>query len=256
MEAVSDLPRLRRTLVRALCIETTAVAADDFDLRMLAKPLGCPGGRAIRQDIDNLAPLQVDDDGPVSATLSPTPVIDARHSYSRLRMETDDLPFQMPQNGIVADRHAETFHQPFGRPATSAVAEKMNKLSDSLGPTSARTNNLRQLIRKRPTLTLSVQTSPTTHPHLHHHGGALHRQVLKMTEVSAVPTSRWLAASGTAAYFRSHGRDHPVIAIPLNPKNPHARSGSPIYIFSHPRVYRPRRGPNQTARKVRQTRIF
>ena len=143
MEAVSDLPRLRRTLVRALCIETTAVAADDFDLRMLAKPFGCPGSRAIRQHIDNLAPLQVDDDSPVSATLSPTPVIDARHSYSRLRMETGDLPFQIPQNGIVADRHAETFHQPFGRPATSVVAEKMNKLSDSLGPPSVRTNNFR-----------------------------------------------------------------------------------------------------------------
>src|SRR5580658_1116106 len=216
MEPVSDLPRLRRTLVRALCIETTAVAADDFDLRMLAKPFGCSGGRAIRQHIDNLAPLQVDDDGTVSATLSPTPVIDARHSYSRLRMETDDLPFQMPQNGVVADWHAKTFHQSFGRPTTSAVAEKMNKFCDPLGPTSARTNNLRQLIRKRPTLTLSVQTSPTAHSHLHHHGGALHRQVLNMTEVSAVPTCRRRAASGTGAYFRSCGRDHPTITAPLD----------------------------------------
>ena len=137
----------------------------------------------------------------------------------------------MPQNGVVADWHGETFHQPFGRPATSAVAEKMNKLSDSLGATSARTNNFRQLIRKCLTLALPVQTSPTTHPHLHHHGGALHRQVLKMTEVSAVPPSRWLAASGTGAYFRSHGRDHPVIAIPLNPKNPHAGPGAQSTFF-------------------------
>ena len=86
----------------------------------------------------------------------------------------------MPQNGMVADRHAETFHQPFGRPTTSAVAEKMNKFCGPLGPTSARTNNLRQLIRKRPALTLSVQTSPTAHSHLHHHGGALHGEILKM----------------------------------------------------------------------------
>jgi hypothetical protein len=205
MEAVSDLPRLGRTLVRALCIQAAAIAADEFDLRMLAKPFGCPGGRAIRQHIDNLAPLQVDDNGPVSATLSLAPIVDTCHPYSRLRMETGDLPFQMPQNGIVADWHAETFHQPFGRPATSAVAEKMNKLSDPLGPPSARTNNLRQLIRKCPTRTLSIQTWPTAHPHLHRHGDALHRQVLKMTEVSAVPTSRCLAASGTGASFRSCG---------------------------------------------------
>src|SRR5271157_4514937 len=106
MEAVSDLPRLRRALSRALRIQTAAVTADDFDLRMLAKPFGCSCGCAIRQHIDNLAPLQVNDNGPVSATLSPAPVVDACHSYSRLGAETGDLTLQMPQNGIVADRHA------------------------------------------------------------------------------------------------------------------------------------------------------
>ena len=66
MEAVSDLPRLRRALSRALRKQTAAIAADDFDLRMMAKPFGCSGGCAIRQHIDNLAPLQVNDNGPVS----------------------------------------------------------------------------------------------------------------------------------------------------------------------------------------------
>jgi hypothetical protein len=113
----------------------------------------------------------------------------------------------------------------------------MNKFSDSLGPTSVRTNNLRQLIRKCTTLTLAVQTSPTARLHLHHHGGALRRQVLKVSEVSAVPTRRRLVASGTEAYFRSRGRDHPAIAIPLDPNNPHARPRSPIHGLSHARAY-------------------
>jgi hypothetical protein len=99
-----------------------------------------------------------------------------------------------------------------------------------------RTNNLRQLIRKCPTLTLAVQTSPTARLHLHHHGGALRRQVLKVSEISAVPTSRRLVASGTQAYFRSRGRDHPPIAIPLDSKNPHARPRSPIHFSSHARL--------------------
>ena len=130
---------LRRIRVNVSASNTTPRIAVPRRRRSLTlRSLGCPGGRAIRQHIDNLAPLQVDDDGPGSATLSPTPVIDARHSYSRLRMETGDPPFQMPQNGIVTDRHAETFHQPFGRPTTSAVAEKMNKFCGPLGPTSAR----------------------------------------------------------------------------------------------------------------------
>jgi len=65
MEAVSDLPRLRRARSRALRIRTAAIEADDFDLRMLAKPFGRAGGCAILQHIDNLAPLQVNDNGPV-----------------------------------------------------------------------------------------------------------------------------------------------------------------------------------------------
>src|SRR5271166_5966409 len=112
----------------------------------------------------------------------------------------------------------------------------MNKFSDSLGPTSVRTNNLRQLIRKCPTLTLAVQTSPTARLHLHRHGGALRRQVLKVSEISAVPTCRRLAAPRTGTYFRSHRRDHPTIAIPLDRKNPRAWPGSPIHVFLHARL--------------------
>ena len=66
MESVSDLPRPGRTLARAPRIQAAAIAADDFDLRMLPKPFGCPGGCDILQHIDNLAPLQVDNYGPVS----------------------------------------------------------------------------------------------------------------------------------------------------------------------------------------------
>jgi hypothetical protein len=120
----------------------------------------------------------------------------------------------MPQNGAVADRHAETLHQPFSRSAARSVSEKMNKFCDSLGSPSVRTNNFRQLIRKCPTLTLPVQTSPTAHLHPHHHGGALHRQVLKMTNIPAMPTRRGLVASGTGAFpaprQRSPSDRHPA----------------------------------------------
>ena len=57
---VGDLSRLRRSLARALRIQTAPIAADDFDFRMLLKPFGCPGSCAILQNIDDLAPLKVD----------------------------------------------------------------------------------------------------------------------------------------------------------------------------------------------------
>ena len=96
MEPVSDLPRLRRTLSCALRIKTAAIAADEFDLRVLTKPFGCSRGCAILQHIDNLAPLQVDNNGPVSPALSPAPVVDACHPYGRLCAETGDLALQVP----------------------------------------------------------------------------------------------------------------------------------------------------------------
>src|SRR5208282_6781769 len=137
---------------------------------------------------------------------------------------------------VVADRHAETLHQPLSRPPARAVADKMNKFSNSLSPTSVRTNNLRQLIRKYPTLSLAVQTSPTARLHLHHHGGALRRQVLKVSEISTVPTCRRLAAPRTGAYFRSDRRDTQrspsrSIAI-IRATSP----GSSIHVFSHTRL--------------------
>jgi hypothetical protein len=57
-------------LARALRIQAAAVAADDFDLRMLPKPFGCPGGCAILQHVDDLAPLEVNDNSPGVVTLT------------------------------------------------------------------------------------------------------------------------------------------------------------------------------------------
>jgi len=42
MESVSDLPRMGRSLARALRIQAAAIAADDFDLRMLPKRAAAP----------------------------------------------------------------------------------------------------------------------------------------------------------------------------------------------------------------------
>ena len=188
MESVSDLPGLGRALLRALRIQTAAIAADDFDLGVLAKPFGGPRGCAILQHIDNLTPFQVDDNGPVSATFAPAPVVDAGHPYSRVRSEMGDLPLQVPQNGVVADRHAKALHQPFTWPTASSMTEKMNKFSGPMGPTSVRTNNFWQLIRERLAFALQVETSPTAHLYLHHYGRALHREVLKLPEIPAVST--------------------------------------------------------------------
>ena len=74
-----------------------------------------------------------------------------------------------------------------------------------------------------------------------------------MTKIPAVPTHRRLGYPGQKPYFRPRGRDHPAIAIPLDPKNPHARPRSPIHVLLHARAYPRGARSNQTARNVRQT---
>jgi hypothetical protein len=133
------------------------------------------------------------------------------------------------------------------------MPKKMNKFSGSIRPTTVRTNNLRQAIRKCPTLAFPVQTSPAAHLHPHHHGGALRREVLKMTDIPAVPACRLFVTFRTGAYSRPYGRDHPAFAVPLHSNNPRARPRSPICVFSHTLGYRQGRRSVQTARKVRQT---
>ena len=44
----------------SLSIEAAAIPADDLGFRMLAQPTGGRLRRAVRQHVDNLAPLQID----------------------------------------------------------------------------------------------------------------------------------------------------------------------------------------------------
>jgi hypothetical protein len=114
------------------------------------------------------------------------------------------------------------------RSFTGDQTKKANKFSGPPSPTRVRRNDSGRLIRKCPELTISVQTSPTAHPKFHGHDGALHGQVLKISEIPAVPACRLLAASWARAYLRPNRRDHPATSIPLGVQNPHSRPWGPI----------------------------
>jgi hypothetical protein len=67
VKAVSDLLGVWRAEGGACGIVTPAVATDDLDLSMRAQPLGDGNVRQLRQHIDDLAPLQVQQEGSVPA---------------------------------------------------------------------------------------------------------------------------------------------------------------------------------------------
>jgi hypothetical protein len=83
---------------------------------MLVKPLSRPFRRAICQHVDHLSTLQVHNDRPVAAALSPAPVIDADHPNGSGLATLSLMAFELPQNGIVALWEAQTRHQPLRRP--------------------------------------------------------------------------------------------------------------------------------------------
>lgn len=66
------------------------------------------------------------------------------------------IPLQLPQDGVVADRHAEPLHQAFARTAASAVAKQANKLPDSSRPARIRSSDHRQPVGERLSLTFAI----------------------------------------------------------------------------------------------------
>ena len=59
-----------------LRVETAAIPACDFRLRMTPQPVGARDDITIFENIDNRATLDVDDDRAVGLRFPPTPIID------------------------------------------------------------------------------------------------------------------------------------------------------------------------------------
>ncbi len=83
MEAISDLSSLRRSLPNALCVKTAAVAADDFDFRMLLNPIRSLFGGAGFQHVCNNPTFKIDNDCSVIKTFAPAPIINRDGAQGR-----------------------------------------------------------------------------------------------------------------------------------------------------------------------------
>jgi len=78
VKPVGCLNCLRSALANGLGIEATTVAAHHFNRRVLLEPIGSTLDAPILQDIDNRAPLKIDNNRAVAPCLSPAPVVDIR----------------------------------------------------------------------------------------------------------------------------------------------------------------------------------
>ena len=81
--AVSDLNSARRALAHAVCVSASTVTCNDLDTGVLAKPRSQRFCLPVRQKVYDLIALQVDQNGPVAMTASPSPVINSKHAWRR-----------------------------------------------------------------------------------------------------------------------------------------------------------------------------
>ena len=132
MEAIGHLPGCRRAFPDALGIEPTAITAHEFDPGMLLQPVRGPMCGAGLQNVRYRAPLKINDNGSVSEAFAPAPVVD-RNGAQRFDFTLfPDMALQLPQDGVVADRHSQARQQPFADPAAGGMGEQSNEFANSL----------------------------------------------------------------------------------------------------------------------------
>ena len=86
-------------------------AADEFDPGMLLEAVRGPLRGAGLQSVRYRAPLEIDDNGPVSGVFAPVPVSIAMARNDLVLRCFRTWLFNLPQDGVVVDRHPQARQQ-------------------------------------------------------------------------------------------------------------------------------------------------
>ena len=80
---IGNLDSARRTLTDAVGISACTIPGDDLDTWAIPQPRGQRRGFTIRQKVDHLVRLQVNQHGAVVTATPPRPVIDPQNPWRR-----------------------------------------------------------------------------------------------------------------------------------------------------------------------------
>ncbi len=135
MPAVGDVCRLAGAFGRAAGVFGRAVARDDPDPRPAPQPVRERRAGAVRQQIGDAPPLQVDQDGAIGAPLLERPLIDPQDTGRRAHRERP-APHEA-QHRVGAHRHGQARREP--RPGLAAQRDPDPPLSLGQPPRAAGT---------------------------------------------------------------------------------------------------------------------
>src|SRR5664279_1857272 len=182
---------------------------------MLAQPTGGRLRRAVRQHVDNLAPLQIDHDRAIATPLSPAPIVDADNPHCRALAAIGRVALEVSQNGIVALWETQARHQSLCWTPSSGVTDKPGQFSGPASSPGEASCDLGEPIAESPPLTSSIPTLPSSQPDLQRHGCPLNRQILQMSDIPAMATCRRKIAVRTPPGLQPRGGDHPPSVLSL-----------------------------------------
>jgi hypothetical protein len=214
-------------------IEPTAIAAHEFDPGMLLQPVRGPMRGAGLQNIQYPAPLEIDDNGSVSEAFAPAPVVD-RNGAQRFDFTLlPDMALQLPQDGVVTDRHCQARQQPFADTPAGGMGEQSNEFANSLCFPRGRQRN-RQRFGECLSNTLLVATSPAARVNLQRRRNPLNWKLLQPSHLPTVPRSGSFSAARTRSPSLTLRRYHPAIPTERHALHDNPRPEGQFGCLRHP----------------------
>jgi hypothetical protein len=125
MPAVSDLHSIRDAFGGSLFVTSATIPGDDGDRRVFRQPRGHRRGLTIRQYVNDLSPLEITENRPVSMTALPGPVIDTDDTgclRPRCQLTPDNA-----KESVFAHREEQASCKALPRSAAQREAEMMNQ---------------------------------------------------------------------------------------------------------------------------------
>jgi hypothetical protein len=145
--------------------------------------------------------------------MPPAPIIYAHNPNGAVLYGQRIITLQLPQDRVVADRHAEPMHQVFSRTTAHPVANEAHNLSHPLSSSHIGCSNLGQPVGKCSSSASPVSTPPPVQSEPDFHRLTLNRQVLQTAVVPATPMlTRRSTIRADADRFHS-SRNNPVSFI-------------------------------------------
>jgi hypothetical protein len=146
---IDHLHGIRGAPTCGLTIGWRTIAADHFNPGMLLEPWHQGRGSPIAEQIDDLTPLQVDQDRAVAMAFAEGPIVDPERPW-RGRRDHGRATDQAEQGGR-AGRHPEALNNPGAGLATQRERQETHHLGEASGPTSVAIHHAGQPFGEDPT---------------------------------------------------------------------------------------------------------